>query len=78
MCFASAKAQGAGRAEWSTFPVHKVNVSGSREIKDIKHMEITSFYRTTFFKKKRSESHHKSSLKLVQIAFFICSVTTIK
>lgn len=77
MCFASAKAQGAGRAEWSTFPVHKVNVSGSREIKDIKHIEITSFNRTTFFK-KRSESHHKSSLKLAQFAFFICSITTIK
>lgn len=26
--------EGGGKAEWSTFPVHKVNVSGSRVVKD--------------------------------------------
>lgn len=31
-------AQGGGEAEWSTFPVHKVNVSDSRVIKDIKRV----------------------------------------
>lgn len=27
---------GGGKAEWSTFPVHKVNVSSSRVVKDAK------------------------------------------
>lgn len=37
-------AQGAGQAEWSTFPVHKVNVSDSREIKrHQKCVEVNSF-----------------------------------
>lgn len=37
MGFASAWQKGRGQAEWSTFPVHKVNVSDSREITDQTH-----------------------------------------
>lgn len=32
--------EGGGKAEWSTFPVHKVNVSGSRVVKDAKGQMI--------------------------------------
>lgn len=38
LCISSA--QEAGQTEWSTFPVHEVNVSDAREIKVIRQVEV--------------------------------------
>lgn len=40
MCFASAWHEEGDKLNGALFPVHKVNVSDSRDIKDIKHMEL--------------------------------------
>lgn len=53
MCFASARHKGQDKLNGALFPVHKVNVSDSREIKDIKNIEIRSFVKYILSAKKR-------------------------